>query len=994
MQMLESELEQEQEMLRREQDRLHQRVDKVTRKTKEKDQGIIWTVMNELDKKLEVSKLFQAKEERKAAKRRRWVREGGAEGSGKPGKSRKGSALSAVEASVGEEESGPFCEAEAQRSWGNDVSHGILRQSPAAELEEGLDRWIREAVSGDPVAEATADGWQAHYQGYASAMNELPPVICIKHEPQRASPRCRSPQPYPHPQRTPPVSARKEEPWQRNTSRPETVASSPKSRSDYGPDGQHHGEASPWETVANTFGVGDGQTSLHRQMTRALQNAADMLLPAESTSSRREESPPRTALVKVELRRDSTKKKWGLAWEKTGFKERKDRVVERLEPDSVAERWNRAQHEQDKPELKIQAGDRLISVNGKALPDEIKEALQGTEVVLEFRRTLPRRTMPTDERMSPSPDRFHGATPGFHGATPGYVGATPGYQGATPGYLSGTPGVFGATPGYHPGATPGYLGATPGYLGATPGYHGATPGYHGATPAQHGATPGLLGGTPGYHSIGMTPGQLSMPGMSNTPATGGPSCPTSPVKGMPRKGFQAAFSEYLTKVAPDVLTAAEAEAEKASADVDMEPVKKPRKFGQLEDSPRREAEPLVPPMPATGVASLPWDEEEEEAAPFADADKIANNKLDVSPHSLVVQVLSLGAGSLRLSWLFDWSAAPANLFGEGPPEKLFDVIRRQEDTCDVTHHYCARAELELDVPIGNRYTFEVCAVICDAMADDATPEEGQERTSLWKSDVSQAADADVRMPTSPSGLPPSAPGTPAEQTTFQPPRRRGVASTLGNFLAQRPAPGQAAASNALSAKDPTPPTSPLGQVIMGGSMQTNTSASSDGTAIIMGGSANPLTSSKPRTSAVNMLDPIREKQDVAELLRARREKPTHDLRQRSSSFDSDDEGSLKRLAMAMGNLERTAGSKMKSKEHEVVVDEGHHSLDVQLDAEPIRPVGGAKPTSAPSAAAAAAAFASGCFPHELTPVARPAQDSADTANFGDCQRELPSTSTG
>merc|ERR1712050_242725 len=46
----------------------------------------------------------------------------------------------------------------------------------------------------------------------------------------------------------------------------------------------------------------------------------------------------------------------------------------------------------------------------------------------------------------------------------------------------------------------------------------------------------------------------------------------------------------------------------------------------------------------------------------------------------------------------------------------------------------------------------------------------------------------------------------------------------------------------------------------------------------------------------------------------------------------------------------------------------------------------------PSAAAAAAAFASGHLTHDMTPLPRPAQDSADGANFGDApsrEKELP-----
>merc|ERR1719359_2584819 len=74
MSTLLNEFEQEQEMLLREQDRMHSRIEKVTSQVeaskRQEDRGIIWSFINEVDNRLEISKIFEAQAQRQAAKRR------------------------------------------------------------------------------------------------------------------------------------------------------------------------------------------------------------------------------------------------------------------------------------------------------------------------------------------------------------------------------------------------------------------------------------------------------------------------------------------------------------------------------------------------------------------------------------------------------------------------------------------------------------------------------------------------------------------------------------------------------------------------------------------------------------------------------------------------------------------------------------------------------------------------------------------------------------
>ncbi|CAJ1359062.1 unnamed protein product [Effrenium voratum] len=147
MRSLLNEFVEEQAMLRREQDKLHRRIEKAQKKSLEKvrQDNFIGSLIGDMELEVPVpvsnllSSIFRAKEERKVAKRRRWTEALGQ----KP----------AVREMPQEE--GPFSENTVQLSWACELQHGRLAQPElAGHGEEKLCRWVREVMSGDPVAEA------------------------------------------------------------------------------------------------------------------------------------------------------------------------------------------------------------------------------------------------------------------------------------------------------------------------------------------------------------------------------------------------------------------------------------------------------------------------------------------------------------------------------------------------------------------------------------------------------------------------------------------------------------------------------------------------------------------------------------------------------------------------------------------------------------------------------------------------------------------------
>lgn len=967
MEMLLGEFEQEQALLRREQDRLHQRVERITAQADsgKKDRSIIWSVIDEVDKRLEVSHLFRAKEERKAAKRRRWKREGGALGAGnvasgvagRAGKARRQGGTGAAATAAGEEDGGPFSDANIQLSWGNDVSYGILRPSPLKGLEEELDRWVREAVCGDPVAEAEAltEGarmWDAQFNNIA----RTPPTD----HGSRLTPRGSTPPPS-----RSPAQSQWHEPTTQRT-RQDRLEGSPAGRgkSREGPDGCH----SEGEALAGMRDF-ENRASLPRQWFQDAADLASNLLPAKSIS-RRDESPRSTVSVMVELTRSGAGK-WGLAWDNVGFnkkKEKKERVVQKLEEGSVAEMWNK---NQDDPDRRIQAGDRLHAVNGKTHPDEIKVELQGSTVTLEFRRNVSRRALspqaPSPEVKTESEVSAPTSPPkSGMGSRPTGLPQKP-FRFAFAEYLTRVAPVSLAAAAAAEGDPNAELADR--CLDEDPAQEG-----HQGTGKLAGhrlddvgsAEQGVKKQCPKDHDLVIFETQDEFACHSCN-------------RIFPRGTWLAGCRPCGYNLCETC-------------------------FGGVGLAPRRHR------------PTLPWDEEEEEGVAGGARGTAGSSTgglppvLVEAPHSLVVQVLSLGAGSLRLSWIFDWAAAPPDLVEEAWSEKRFQVAWRQEESGDgASLPPCALPALTLELPVGHRYTFKVCAMLVDAR-------EGSIGEVAWTSPASPPMSADLRTALGPSGL---SPRSAVEQTpapTPTPPRRGVVASKLGSFLASAQRPSPASAPSAYSVREPrspapssplppleTPPGSVAAEVSPARSLSSEGSA-----AVVMGPFPSPLTSSKPRLSVVSALDPIREKKDVVELLRLRFQatrvasEDSPDLnRQRSTSVDSDDEGSLLRLSCALSSLERTAAAKLRKGEltGELVAEEGHHSLEVRLDSgqQPVRPAAGAKAGSAPSAAAAAAAFALGQLPQDLTPVtatsarvARPAEDSADEAKFD----EVPAMPNG
>jgi len=298
-----------------------------------------------------------------------------------------------------------------------------------------------------------------------------------------------------------------------------------------------------------------------------------------------------------------------------------------------------------------------------------------------------------------------------------------------------------------------------------------------------------------------------------------------------------------------------------------------------------------------------------------------------TPFGLVVQVLSLGAGTLRLSWRFDWTVAPAEFLEEPGFVRSFEVIRqRLGDPPEEVRSSCRQALLKLDVPVGFRYGFVVRAVIKD-MAK-------QEDDVEWASEASQPVTADFRGQSRPGGVnsvgvpstAAAAAATRGDGTRSLPgsaplPRPpRAVASGLGAFLQQGSRPTAATdlrpldtsgEGNEVSASNEVP--DPVAEAV---ERASSTSSPEKTPAVVMGPVADPLTTAKPLVVVGGNLDPAAEKRSIAERLRLRRvggvaallEATANLERQRSFSMDSDDEGSLMRLSSALSTLEKTAAS--------------------------------------------------------------------------------------
>lgn len=271
------------------------------------------------------------------------------------------------------------------------------------------------------------------------------------------------------------------------------------------------------------------------------------------------------------------------------------------------------------------------------------------------------------------------------------------------------------------------------------------------------------------------------------------------------------------------------------------------------------------------------------------------------PYGLVAQVTSLNSGSVRLSWLFDWEAAPSDI---SEAQRGFEVLWCEADAEEVRRQSFERSPAQLELPPGTRCRLQVKAVLRtpDADANVSADLRSADRKATSSEPASPApSNPASATPSSLSGV--SAP-------SFAQPRLKGrVAANFTDFLKR------------------TPPSS-------------GPSAAKNNAKVVMGGSApkvslappGPLGSLQPRVVNAGAMDPNTEKRELAERIRLRSgpggsNSLGHDDRPRSSSFDSDDE-SLAKLSQALSSLERTQQALQKRQLE--VANEGSHSVERRM----------------------------------------------------------------
>eukprot|EP00927_Polykrikos_kofoidii_P077228 TRINITY_DN74194_c0_g1_i1.p1 TRINITY_DN74194_c0_g1~~TRINITY_DN74194_c0_g1_i1.p1 ORF type:complete len:1142 (+),score=219.30 TRINITY_DN74194_c0_g1_i1:88-3513(+) len=112
-----------------------------------------------------------------------------------------------------------------------------------------------------------------------------------------------------------------------------------------------------------------------------------------------------------------------------------------------------------------------------------------------------------------------------------------------------------------------------------------------------------------------------------------------------------------------------------------------------------------------------------------------------APYRLVAKILQKSRGLVSLSWLFDWTAAPAELRAADWADRHFEVLQRDEDEVEngVVIRDAARPPLELTVPIGRCHAFQVRAVIVDT-----TPRQDVYREPVWASQATVPVRVDLR----------------------------------------------------------------------------------------------------------------------------------------------------------------------------------------------------------------------------------------------------------
>eukprot|EP00933_Yihiella_yeosuensis_P011640 TRINITY_DN11912_c0_g3_i1.p1 TRINITY_DN11912_c0_g3~~TRINITY_DN11912_c0_g3_i1.p1 ORF type:complete len:1026 (+),score=272.32 TRINITY_DN11912_c0_g3_i1:92-3169(+) len=906
MEMLLQEFQEEEAILRREQDRLHRRIDRTTLKLangkgkKSKDLGFISSLLGSMELQLlstEVSNIFKASEQRKAsAKRQRWKTSSDVTSVGAQAETAQDEDLEAC---------GPFSEPNVQISWGQDVALGLLKDLDRKDLQFAqLAAWVREAVCGDPVAEAealpeSAEMWAAQLAASGALMSSPQPGIGTlgffgkEHASPEASPR---PGEAPFPRRK---SYGADGTCQEEDTTFETMVGSA-----LGVVSQQVGEkfavaqqvALQARKAAKNAGEGVGSgADPQAQFARRVHEAGAVLnfLSDWATSGGQQADASKadqasefydTVSFTVELKRSSEDQKWGLAWLKPGYLQNAERVLENCMPGTVADLWNQQQEQDGNPQRCIRPFDRLWSANGKTDRDQIGKEMAGTKVLLEFHRTVPRQL----------PEAADGASQAQRDQAQ----------------------VF-----------------------------------------------------------------------DSIPRTG---------RSKRDRSFQAAFGAYLQKKAPESFSPEKS----AAAEHQQEPQEEEAAAAEADAEVTEEVDQPSPvakiPNSRSEVLRQLEGELEEAAKETADSPAVP---VKAEPYGLVAQVLSLGAGTVRISWLFDWSAAPSEISSQEWATKGFDVLRyscetqEQGDAEEVSH--CSKPPLNLELPVGKRYRFRVRASLRDSRKDSS-------EKSLWSSAESDSAFADFRSPikpawaqaTSSTGTASTAngslancsssasaasatnadssknemtedakPATPQRVQSARP--AGGVASKFSSFLAQRPA--AAASASTASSAAAAEPSSP--------------SSGSSPQKVVMGGSrpaafVNPLASGTPRVISAGPLDPASEKMAMSERLRLRGGHSTLKVLSgdglRPTSFDSDDEDSLAKICGALSRLEKTQAA-AKQKEEAIAEEGKHQSLMRRLDSSGLE---------APSSAAEAAPSSSSKEPSQAARSSAAAAAAAAAASGG------------
>jgi len=338
-----------------------------------------------------------------------------------------------------------------------------------------------------------------------------------------------------------------------------------------------------------------------------------------------------------------------------------------------------------------------------------------------------------------------------------------------------------------------------------------------------------------------------------------------------------------------------------------------------------------------------------------------------SPHNVVLQILSLGSGSLRLSWVYDWSSVPTEFKDEGAMINGFQVVRRDESTDEknVVRCNCSRPPLNIDVPAGHRYTFEVSAIVLSACdVGDAA-----EKKPLWQSSPSSPVVADLRRIRTESSEGRSVHVSEEWRVRSQP---HAVASRMSTFLVEHHASAASSTASPVSIQEPTEHTrgssalflplspcsggtkrgwceSPLG-MHQGHAQSSHVlwrEASEPipaterclASLLLPREHTSPLMLSEPRMVSCRPLDPIEEKNEMSDRLLARSCRSTRPRwrplplpvqvnSKHMNSTDTEDNQTLQHISHAFNSLERFLSSKPQGSED----NEGHNqSVVVETD---------------------------------------------------------------